>query len=188
MRYDIKEIKSDRLVIKKGIEEDYLKVYEYDYSKLKNIDNEIIKEKQDLSKIKSWFTGGIDNYYKKLKKSHAYDWIIYLDDVPIGNVLALEIDKKSIEITYNLHPNYWKNGYMTESLFYIINYLFFLGYEKVINGYLECDINAKRISDKIGFRAYEILKDYVKGKSIYYDLYKTVMDKTTWFLKTGKIL
>lgn len=188
MKYDIKEIKSDRLVIKKGNEKDYLKVYEYDFSKLKNIDNDIKLEKQDLNKIKAWFTGGMEKYYENLKKSHAFDWIIYLNNVPIGNVLALETDDKTIELTYNLHPNYWKNGYMSESLCYIINYLFFQGYEKIINGYLECNINAKKINDKIGFKAYEILKDYVKGKKMNYDLYKTVMDKTTWFLKTGKIL
>ena len=59
MNYETVLLKTNRLVMKMGTKEDYLRVYEYDFNKLKNIDGECKLEKQDLSKIDAWFKGGI---------------------------------------------------------------------------------------------------------------------------------
>ena len=40
INYETVTLKTNRLVLKKGKKDDFLKVYEYDFSKLKNIDNE----------------------------------------------------------------------------------------------------------------------------------------------------
>ena len=65
MNYETVLLKTNRLIIKKGEINDFLKVYEYDFSRLKNVDGECKLVKQDLSKIEAWFKGGINKYYSK---------------------------------------------------------------------------------------------------------------------------
>lgn len=190
MNYEIKELKTNRLIMKRGLEEDYLKVYEYDFSKLKNIDGIYRLEKQDLSKIKAWFKGGIKKYYNKLKKAHMFDWIIYIGNVPIGNILTTEenIDNKEIEISCNLHPSFWGNGYMNEAMISVMEYLFSIGYDKIISGFSDGNVKGKRVLDKLGFKPYKIIKDAFKSESgNLIDDYKTIMTKDDWFSKTGRI-
>lgn len=190
MNYETKELKTDRLIIKRGLEEDYLKVYEYDFSKLKDIDGVFKLEKQDLSKIKEWFKGGIKRYYNKLKKAHMFDWIIYVGNVPVGNILTTEenIDKKEIEISYNLHPSFWGNGYIREAITSVMEYLFSIGYDNVVCGFLDGDSKAKQTLNMLGFRPYKIIEDEYKSESgNLIDEYKTIMTKDEWFSKTGRI-
>ena len=68
MIYETVLLKTNRLIIKKGEINDFLKVYEYDFSKLKNVDGECKLVNQDLSKIEAWFKGGINKYYSKKKR------------------------------------------------------------------------------------------------------------------------
>ena len=49
MNYEIKMLESNRLIMKKGQKEDYLKVYEYNFKKLMDVDGVFVLEKQDLS-------------------------------------------------------------------------------------------------------------------------------------------
>ena len=190
MNYETKELKTDRLIIKRGLEEDYLKVYEYDFSKLKDIDGVFKLEKQDLSKVKEWFKGGIKSYYNKLKKAHMFDWIIYVENVPVGNILTTEenMDKKEIEISYNLHPSFWGNGYIREAITSVMEYLFSIGYDNIVCGFLDGDLKAKKTLNMLGFKPYEIIEDEYKSESgNLIDKYKTIMTKDEWFSKTGRI-
>ena len=90
--YDSVLLKTKRLILNKGTIKDYLKVYEYDFKKLMCIDDMIEFEKEDEKKIKSWFNGGINKYFRKLVKAHMFDWIIYLDNDAIGNILTGDED------------------------------------------------------------------------------------------------
>lgn len=166
MNYETVELKTNRLLLKKGSIDDFLKVYEYDYSLLKHIDGIFELKKQDLSKIKSWFNNDITKYYKKIKKSHMFDWLIYLDDSAIGNILTKDenIENKEIELSFNLHPTYWKNGFMKEALEVVIKYLFSIGFERIICGYHDGNIRAKNVINKLGFKPYRLKKDALKTK------------------------
>ncbi len=190
MNYETVLLKTKRLIMKRGEKEDFLKVYEYDFSKLKNIDGVCKLVKQDSSKIESWFKGGIKKYYAKIKKAHMFDWIIYYLEKPIGNILTEDETKEdnSIEVSFNMHPNYWGNGYMTEALACVIEYLFSLGYDSITCTYQDGNLKAKRVLDKLGFKAYKIMKDSYKtdiGNLI--DNYVVIMSKDDWFSKTGRI-
>ena len=55
MNYEVLELRTNRLIIKKGNKEDFLKVYEYDFNKLKNVDNICKLVKQDDNKINELF-------------------------------------------------------------------------------------------------------------------------------------
>lgn len=190
MNYETVEIKTKNLIMKRGEKEDYMKVYEYDYSKLKGIDGIMKFVKQDLKKIEILFKYGMKKYFNKIKKAHMFDWIIYLDNKPIGNILTGDenIDKKEIEVSFNIHPSYWGNGYMPEALAGVIEYLYSIGYDNIICTYQDDNMKAKRVLDKLGFKPYKILKDSSKSeKGNLIDEYKTIMTKEDWFSKTGRI-
>lgn len=46
--------------------------------------------------------------------------------MPIGNIVADREDDNlhSIELSFNLHPNYWGCGYMKEACIIVMDYLF----------------------------------------------------------------
>ena len=190
MNYETIEIKTERLIIKKGTIEDFLRVYEYDFTKLQNVDGVCELVKQEQEKIKECFNSGIKRYYSKIKKAHMFDWIIYINDFPIGNILTGEenIEEKQIEVSFNIHPSYWGNGYMPEALTFVIEYLYSIGYDSVICTYYDGNIKAKRVLDKLGFKPYEIIKDAIKSENNnMIDNYKTIMIKEDWFSKTGRL-
>lgn len=190
MNYETVELKTKRLIMRRGEKEDFLKVYEYDFSKLKNVDGVCKLVKQDAKKIEDLFKGGMKRYYSKIKKVHMFDWIVYLDNMAIGNVLTEEenYDERKIELSYNLHPSYWGNGYMPEAISCVIEYLFSLGYDNIICTYSDGNIKAKRVLDKLGFKPYRIIEDAWKAESgNMIDDYKVIMTKDYWFSRTGKL-
>ncbi len=190
MNYETVELITDRLVLKKGTKNDFLKVYEYDFKKLRGIDGECELVKGENGDIESWFKKGQRKYYEKTKKAHMFDWIIYLNDEPIGNILTTteDLENKTIEIAYNLHPNYWGNGYMLEATSRVMDYLYEIGYDNIICGYSDGNTKSKRVSEKLGFKPYKIIKDSWKSeKGNMIDDYKTIMSKEDWLSRTTKI-
>ncbi len=190
MNYETIEIKTKRLIMKKGNEKDFFKVYEYDFSSLKNVDGVCKLVKQDKEKIQNLFKGGIKKYYSKIKKAHMFDWIIYLKNEPVGNILTGEetLEEKKIEVSFNIHPSYWGNGYMPEALSSVMEYLYSLGYDNIICTYADGNIKAKKVLDKLGFKAYEIIEDsFMSENKNLVDEYKVIMTKEEWFSKTGKL-
>lgn len=190
MNYETVELKSKRLIMKKGCKEDFLKVYEYDFSKLKNIDGICKLVKQDLSKIESWFKGGIKRYYSKIKKAHMFDWIIYYENDPVGNILTTDEDKENntISLNFNIHPSYWGNNFIEEALTCVIEYLFGIGYDNIACTYCDGNLKAKRVLDKLSFKPYKIKEDNYKSENgNMFDEYEVIMSKEDWFSKTSKL-
>lgn len=158
MKYIIPTIDTDRLVLKKGTYDDYVKVYEYDFSRLRNIDGEFDFVKIDPETIK-----GFETYSEE--EENVLDFIIYLkeNDNPIGNVVFDKYDKekKSLEISCNLHPKYWRQGYMTEALIATMKYVFNeLDIDSIIYGYAEDNYKSKCLCNKIGFAYYYDYMEY----------------------------
>ena len=166
-------LETDRLILKSGSLEDYIKVYEYDMTKLRDINGEFEFVKQDPGLVKK-------NVYPKDKNS-LFDWIIYLKDTkePIGNVFAEthnEVDNSN-EIGYNLHPNYWGNGYMKEATVAVLDYFFSLGYDKIYCGYSEGNVKSKRAMEKIGFKLDRVNENAWVKDGIPITDYRSVMTK-----------
>lgn len=188
--YESIMLKTKRLILNKGTIKDYLKVYEYDFKKLMCIDDMIEFEKEDEKKIKSWFRGGINKYFKKIVKAHMFDWIIYLNDDAIGNILTGDesLENNSIELVFNIHPDYWGKGYAPEAVVSVLDYLFKIGYDNIICGYVDGDTKSKRVLGKLGFKPFEIKYDAIefeKGRLI--DKYIMIMTKEDWLSRTTKI-
>lgn len=152
----MKELKTQRLILKKITKEDMLKIYEYDYTYLRGINGEYKKLKNDESKILSWYD----------EDSSDLEWGIFKEDLtPIGNIIcSTEIDDEYIEISCNLNPDYWKKGYMIESLEVVINYLFTLDYKGIIVNCAHENVFARKLVDKLGF--IELPQNNIPNKEI----------------------
>src|SRR5574344_1630660 len=112
-RYKTVMLKTNRLVLDKGNLNDFIKVYEYDYNELSAYGKLVKRPPDDFKKM---FKKGKDAYYEKCMKAHAFDWIIFYQKVPVGNIFTEALNDKETEVTFNLHPSYWGNGYAKEAL------------------------------------------------------------------------
>lgn len=179
MKYETKRLETKRLIMDKGNSKTSREVYEYDLTKCTGIDNqnELVKFAKPIDFI------GIDskNYYEEECQDECmYDWYIYLKNnrKAIGNVIAdREVKKdKAIELSYNMHPNYWNNGYMTEALQVIIDYLKNIGYKKIIINFYEGNIKSKRLSEKLGFKFVKKQQKYYSPRSKMIDNYEYILE------------
>jgi len=82
-------------------------------------------------------------------------------------------------IGYTLHPNYWGNGYASESIRFLIKYLFEeLHLDLIWSSHYDFNIKSKRVIDKSGFK-YKFSRDktlYALGnrtvKELFYSSHK----------------
>ena len=188
-KYETIELKTDRLILKKGTSEDCVKVYEYDMLKCRGVGGIEIIEKS-LSKID--FIGS-DNkkYYEQCKTNKMYDWYIYLNDgTPIGNIVADREDdnNNSIELSFNMHPNYWRKGYMTEAIKCIIIYLLDNYYDNIVIGYETGNIKIKSFIEKFGFSYYKTINNVYEKNGINIDVNLLIMNKKDWKNNNGRII
>lgn len=181
MNYITPNLETDRLVLKRGTLEDFQKVYEYDFRKLRNIADEFEFVKIDPNHVVGW----------EKEEPNTYDWIIYLKDTmePIGNVVAdrEQAEINSIELAFNTHPDYWRKGYTREALIEIMRFLFEKGYDNIICGYDEGNYKSKAIGEKLGFEPFETIEnDWVKN-GIPITAYKTILSKEKFNELYGEI-
>ena len=114
----------------------------------------------------------------------------FLDNDAIGNIFTEceNLDNNSISVIFNIHPNFWGKGYAPEALVATINYLFKIGYDNIICNYVDGNKKAKRVLNKLGFKAYEIKEDsYQSAKKNLIDVYSTLVEKEEWLSRTSKI-
>ena len=181
MKYKMTTLETERLILKKGSYEDYVKVYEYDFTRLRNIDGEFEFVKYEPEKLK-----GYETYSDK--EENALDFIIYLKDnkQPIGNIIFDRYDSKnkSLEISCNMHPNYWRKGYMTEAVVSSMEYVFNnLDIDNIIYCYAEENFKSKGLSDKIGFKFHsDSIKHYIRISKDIKEI-KTIMAKEKFYKK-----
>ena len=153
----MKEIITDRLIIKYGEIEDYVKVHEYDFNYLEGIDGIFEYVKNDQDSIRSWFSmdSSIEEHHKRHEKSRTYDYIIFLKNTmePIGNIGFDRYNKdlNSLEISCYIHPKYWGKGYVVEALIGAMKYIYDLGYDNILYGYYEGNSKSKKVQEKLGF-------------------------------------
>ena len=150
-------IKND-IELKECTFEDFKKVYEYDFSKLTNIWQDIEYVKNSLERIKELF----DDINSELEnQNNIYNWIIYYKNIPVGHIIADRENKKmnnSIELSYNLHPDYWGKGIMKKAIELACDYLFNL-YDNILICYCTGNEKSKKLLDKLNFKYYKTIKN-----------------------------
>lgn len=181
MKYIIPVLETDRLIIKKGSYEDYVKVYEYDFTRLRNIAGEFEFVKNDPEKLR-----GFETYADE--EENVLDFIIYLkeNNQPIGNIVYDRYNEanKSLEISLNLHPSYWQKGYMTEAILCTMKYVFEnLDIENIVYGYAEENFKSKSLCNRIGFKFYfEQVTHYIRINKDIKEI-ETIMSKQDFYEK-----
>lgn len=160
MIYETPKLETERLILKRGTYEDFVKVYEYDFTRLRNINGEFEFVKYDPEKLKG--------YEELADEPYTIDFILYKksDLIPIGNLTLdrYNSQNKSLEISVNLHPSYWRKGYMTEAVICAMDYVFRnLDIDNIIYSYAEKNYKSKGLSNKIGFDFYRVrIEHYIR--------------------------
>ena len=182
MMYLTPTLTTERLILKRGTLEDYIKVYEFDFTKLRDIGGVNERVKLDPKKVEPFISYADE-------EENVLDFIIYLkDNTPIGNIVAdrYGVYGKSLELAINIHPDYWSNGYAKEGLVEVMKYIFDnLDIDKVIYGYAEENIKSGKVNDKVGFEPIDKRVEYYKDiekevttivtcmtKDKFYEIYK----------------
>lgn len=180
-KYDTKKLETSRLILQKGNSSDCKKIYEYDMIKCRGIAGEEMLEK--VSTPIDFIGDNPIKYYETCAINKMFDWYVYLKDgTPIANITAdREIqDINSIELSFNMHPNYWRKGYMLEAVSKVIDYLFKIGYSNIIIGYDDGNIKSKNFAQKLGFKEYKILENTYTKNGININTTLTILSKKEW--------
>ena len=176
-KYETKELKSERLIIKKGDSSASKKVYEYDLTKCTGIDgqNEIIK----FAKPIDFIGNNAAEYYMECENEKIYDWYLYLreNNIPVGNVLADREDENgNIELSYNIHPDYWGYGYAVEAIKSIIEYLKKLNYKRIVIHFYDGNDKSKRVCEKLNFTFNKKEKKFYAPTNKQIDEYEYILE------------
>lgn len=157
-------LETDRLILKKGSVEDWIKVHEYDFNYLMNIDGIFEYVRRTPEEVRSWFDNSLDNVEQKNNikddiNKNTFDFIIFIKNgmIPVGYI---SFDRnnaklKSTEVACYMHPNHWGKGYMTETLIECMKYLFTIGFENIIYSYDDGNIRSMNLCEKIGFEPFK---------------------------------
>ena len=95
----------------------------------------------------------VDMWLNEEKQEKTVRFVITLkeDDEPIGAIDIVHFIDGIPEIGYCLSRKHWNKGYMTEACEAFINYLFELGYPKILIRADERNIGSNRVIEKCGF-------------------------------------
>ena len=148
----IKTLETERLMLRQIKEEDAQTVFNNWTS-----DDEV-------SKFVRWSTHKnveetleyIKNTQERCKKeNNYYEWGIVLKEEKelIGAIGAFPGEDGRIEIGYNLSKKYWRNGYMTEALKRVMNYLIDdEGIKRFVCSHAVLNPASGRVMQKAGFK------------------------------------
>ena len=184
MNYETVKLETKNLVLKKGTSKDCIKIYEYDMQKCRGVAGEDVLVKSD--KEVNFIGDNVDEYYNfYCKEEKMYDWYVYLKPNldPIANITAdREIeDIQAIELAYNMHPDYWRKGYMQEAIKAVMEYLFSIGYENIVMGYEDGNIKSKNLINKLGLTDYITIENQYQKNGININTYNKIINKTKFF-------
>lgn len=182
MKYKMPVLETERLVLKRGTLDDYKKVYEYDFTKLRGVNGEVEFVKYDKLEVLELYAKDYD------ESDNMLDYIMFIKETntPIGNIIFDRYDdtNKSLEVSYNLHPDYWGNGYMVEALIKLMDYIYSnLNIDNIICGYAEENNKSKRVSEKIGFKYYDEFVEHYNNIDKDIKSIKTIMSKEDFYEK-----
>ena len=144
------KIETERLILRRYKETDIDMQYEVltddrlaQYIKFPNLTKE-----EELECIKKWIEEADDSKYEK--------WVITLkdDNTPIGNISVNGIEKKHnyCNVGYVILYDYWGNGYASEALKAVSDYLLESGYYLVECSCNELNKQSSRVMEKAGFK------------------------------------
>lgn len=148
-----KEIKTERLILRKFQENDDKEIFETWLSDPEVAQYMVWNYHKDINKTKKWLQKCISKY----RNLDIYNWGIQLKDNEklIGSISAnrFENNDEIYEIGYAFGKKYWRNGYATESLKAVLDFLIKeIGIKKFLCRYATENQVSGSVIRKIGFK------------------------------------
>lgn len=117
-----KILETNRLILRKFNENDYIKMYD-NWASDKHVTKYVsFNTHQNYKETKE-----IINEWIKEYDNGSYNWVVELKDTNkiIGNISVIEISKKhnNCDVGYVFGAKFWGNGYATESLKIVVEFL-----------------------------------------------------------------
>lgn len=117
-----KKLETSRLILRKFIIDDYVSMYN-NWCSDENVTKFVsFNPHKNSEETKEILSGWINDY-----ENGSYNWVVELKDNHeiIGNISVIDISKKhnNCEVGYVYGSKYWGNGYASESLKCVINFL-----------------------------------------------------------------
>jgi [ribosomal protein S5]-alanine N-acetyltransferase len=131
----------------------------------------------------------IDMFQKNFHEKRSIRWGIILkkEETFIGTLglNGLQLKNKKSEIGYELHPNYWRNGYTSEAIKEVLRFSF---EDLVLNriGAVVYPENQASLNllEKIGFSKEGLLRDYLHQNNQFHSTFMLSFLKWEWEEKT----
>ncbi len=159
MKNSTKKLETDRLVLRKFKEDDYQAMFDYWASDESVATGAGWPKHENPEDTKGLVKMWVDEY----KEDNVFNWIIELKkEHPIGSITVVRKDlgNHTCELGYNIGSKYWNNGYATEAIHTVIDYLFKTGLFDVITA--QCFEHNKasiRVLEKNGFVKEGVLRN-----------------------------
>lgn len=145
------KLETERLILRRYKESDINAIYEMitDERLAKYVKFPKLTKEEELECIKQWIKDADDSKYEK--------WVIERksDGVVVGNIDVNTVVKKHnyCNVGYTIRYDYWGNGYATEALKCVSDYLLNnRGYYLVECSCNELNKQSSRVMEKAGFR------------------------------------
>jgi len=151
-------INTKRLILRKILPEDAEMVFKW------MSDSEVCKfERWKPHDSVGYTRGYITQVFDGYKSNTLYQWGIQLDDTLIGSVSVVNVDdydQKAV-LGYCLAREYWSNGYMTEAVKAVIDYMLFdIGLNRIEASHSINNVGSGRVLEKVGMKLEGQAKDY----------------------------
>lgn len=146
------KVETERLILRRFKEDDVKAIYETWLSDPEVSKYMIWNYQEDIEDTKKWLQKCIEKY----KNDNIYNWGIELKETNnlVGSISAnkSENDEECYEIGYTIGRRYWGNGYATEALKKVTEYLIKeVGIRKFLCRYAKENIASKKVIKKVGF-------------------------------------
>ena len=148
-----KKITTNRLLLRRFSENDAKEIFETWMSDVEVAKYMVWNPQKNIKETEQWLQKCILKY----KKDDVYNWGIELNKNKklIGSISAnkIETDDECYEIGYTIGKKYWRNGYATEALKAVTEFLMQeVGIPRILCRYAKENQASGRVIQKVGFK------------------------------------
>lgn len=168
MKKETIKIETERLILRKFKIDDYQAMYNNwasDELVAKNVGWPKHENPMDTKNL-------VQMWINEYKEENIFNWIIDLKGQgPIGSITVVrkDLNNRVCEIGYNIGRKYWNQGYATEAIKFVLDYLFKIDlFDTITAEFFEHNIASFRVLEKNGFSKEGILRNryIMDGKKI----------------------
>ncbi|MDD6050053.1 MAG: GNAT family N-acetyltransferase [Clostridiales bacterium] len=121
-----------------------------------------------LEEVKRRVAGMVD----EISKPFVYQWVITLDDAPIGRIKAWDVNPYNgyLQLGYDIGPDNRNRGLMTEAVKAVLHYLLMQAdAHRVFCSVREGNLASRRVCEKCGMRHEGTLREHYARQDGGYD-------------------